>query len=172
MTLAYCLMPELDFEYLINEDTLQQHITDILSGQNPDPNHNITRDVAYVLNDMLHTDPIKRLTIDQLSKKLWLTRGVSKRTLPPKNEKGRYHWFPSKDSKRRRGNWNDIHWHTMIYSRPLLYRKNSADQSANWYDWIYFTHLPIRSRLGLDNQASHFRSLVTALTTLDIWSIK
>ena len=32
--------------------------------------------------------------------------------------------------------------------------------------------VPIRARLGFDNQASHFKPLVTTLTTLDLWSIK
>ena len=32
-------------------------------------------------------------------------------------------------------------------------------------------NVPISSRLGLDNQASHFEPLVTTLTKVDLWSI-
>ena len=102
MTLAYCLMPDPAFDQLLKDGTMQQRITGIASGQHPDPTHNITPEVAYVLYDMLHTDPAKRLTIDQLSKKLWLTGGVSKRRLPVKNKSGRYQWFPRRDNKRKR----------------------------------------------------------------------
>ena len=31
--------------------------------------------------------------------------------------------------------------------------------------------VPIRVSLGLDNQASHFKPLVTTLTKVDLWSI-
>ena len=101
MTLVSCLIPDPAFDQLLKDGTMQQRIAYIRSGQHPDPNHNITPEVAYVLNDMLHTDPSMRLTIDQLSKKLWLTGGVSKRTFPVKGKISRYQWFPRRDNKRQ-----------------------------------------------------------------------
>ena len=102
MTLVSCLILEPAFDKLLKDGTIQQRIAGIASGQNLDHNHNITPEVAYVLYDMLHTEPSRRLTIDQLSKKLWVTGGVSKRTFPVKGKRGRYQWFPRRDNKRQR----------------------------------------------------------------------
>ena len=104
MTLAFCLMPESEFDRLRTTNTMQKRIAVIVSGHDPNPNPNITPELAYLIYDMLHTDPRRRLTINQLSKKLWLTRGVSKRTLPVKDKNARYQWFLRRDNKRQRIN--------------------------------------------------------------------
>ena len=118
MTLASCLMPVKGFDYMLKKGIMQQRIAKIVSGELSDPNHNITPEVAYVLYDMLHTDPSMRLTIDQLSKKLWLTGGVSKKTLPSKNKRGRYQWFPKSNKNR------ELFERTYIDILQSGYRKN------------------------------------------------
>ena len=50
-------------------------------------------------------------------------------------------------------------------------RLAQTNQKIDMIEYILVS-VPIRARLGLGNQASHFKPLVTTLTKVDLWSIK